>query len=92
MSAKKVNKVNILKEVAVYTAILFILSLTAFNINKSLKRKEPVVLAAETKIDSQSEFWNSFLRDNPSYLPGLIENGDLETAKKLDPNYLLSQF
>jgi hypothetical protein len=84
MSAKKVNDVAI--EIFIFTAALFVLFLTSININNYLTPK--TVLGAKTLVEDDSQFWNEFLSKNPTYIPGLIETGNIEKAREIDPNYI----
>lgn len=65
----------------------------------------PEVLAENTTIESEKEFWVSFLEENPEYIPGIAELarieyelGNEQEAKKLverintlDPNHEVVQ-
>ena len=84
MSAKKVNKAVI--ELFVFVAALFILLLTAVNIDGYKAHQK--VLAVETQINSDDKFWEDFLTKNPDYVPGWVEVGRIDKVKQIDPNYL----
>ena len=86
MSAKYVN--NIVKEIFIYTSLLFVLLLTSINIYNYLTPKELAVLGAETE-NKEEVFWQDFLTKNPNYIPGWIETGRLDKAKEIDPNFKL---
>ena len=86
MSAQKVNKSA--KEVFVYVFFLFVLLLTAVNINTFLKPKEVEVLGIQTQ-NEDIVFWEEFLSKHPNYIPGWIELGELDKVKQIDPNYPL---
>lgn len=85
MSAPRVNKAT--KEIFIYVSLLFILLLTAININNYLNPKKTKVLGLTTE-NQEAVFWQTFLAKNPDYVPGWIETGNLNEAKKIDPNYL----
>ena len=86
MSAKKVNKAAI--ELFVFVAALYILLLSAVNIENYLTPKKVIkVLGAETQVTSDKKFWEEFLTKNPSYIPGWIEIGRMDKVKEIDPNY-----
>ena len=85
MSAIKVNKS--VKELLIYISLLFVLLLTSINIDGYLKPKVVKILGVETE-NKNEEFWKDLLTKNPNYIPGLIEIGDTEKAKEIDPNYL----
>jgi hypothetical protein len=85
MSAKWVNKIAL--DLFMFVAALFILFLTATNIENYLAPKE--VLGAETQVDTTENFWQDFLIKNPNYIPGWIEIGRVDKVKEIDPNYEL---
>jgi len=88
MSAQKVNSVIV--ELFIYVALLFILLLTATNIESYQAPKIPLkVLGAKTQVNSDDKFWGDFLTKNPSYIPGWVETGKMDKAKEIDPNYLI---
>lgn len=90
---------------ATAVGLLVSLTLISFNINAYLNQKK--VLAAETQqgeaaqLKSEASFWESFLAQNPTYLPGWLELskieyelgnkdyavGALNTAKAINPNF-----
>jgi hypothetical protein len=86
MSGSTVNKNR--RHLLLGVAILILILLSMFNVNNlfSLPQK---VLGTETKIDQSADFWNDFLTKNPNYIPGLIETGDIDRAKQIDPNFQL---
>lgn len=84
MSALKVNKTA--KQIFVYVVILFMLLLSAININNFLQPRKQV-LGIETQNIPNVEFWQTFLKDHPNYIPGWIELGRLDRVKEIDPNY-----
>lgn len=86
MSAQKINKVS--KDLFVYVVLLFILLLTAVNINNFLQPRVQV-LGIETQDTSNKDFWENFLKIHPNYVPGWIELGELDKVKQIDPNFLL---
>ena len=86
MSAKYVN--NIVKEIFIYTSLLFVLLLTSINIYNYLSPKKLAVLGAETE-NKEEVFWQDFLTKNPNYIPGWIETGRLEKGREIDPNFEL---
>lgn len=85
MSNKKVKQ-NLI-QIFIYTVLLFILFLSAFNVKSSLKPKVKV-LGVETKNNDQL-FWNNFTSKHPNYIPGWIEIGRMDKVKEIDPNYQL---
>lgn len=83
---------NALKELGFYIAVLVLLAVAAFNLTLYLSSKK--VLGAHTNDLSATqapnqEFWISFLKKNPDYIPGQIEMGNLSAVKKIDPNYII---
>jgi hypothetical protein len=72
-------------EILAITVALFIILLTIINIENCLTPTK--VLGAETKNDTDQQFWTDFLNKNPNYIPGLIEVGNIDKAKEIDPNY-----
>ncbi len=84
MSAKKVNKSA--REVFIFVVLLFILLLTAININSFLQPKIKV-LGVQTEKSSNVEFWSDFLSQHPNYIPGWIELGRTDKVLEIDPNY-----
>ncbi len=84
MSAKRLNEIS--KELFMYVFILFILLLTAANINNFLKPKTKV-LGIETHNTSDIEFWEDFLKNHPRYIPGWVEIERLDKVKEIDPNW-----
>ena len=84
MSAHKVNKIA--KEIFIYVLFLFILLLTAVNINTFLQPKIKV-LGIETQDNSDVDFWNNFLAQHPNYIPGWVAIGRMDKVKEIDPNY-----
>ena len=86
MPAQKLNKT--VKEIFVYVVLLFVLLLTAANINTFLQPKiSTKVLGIETQNNSDTEFWQGFLSQHPNYIPGWIEIGRMDKVKQIDPNY-----
>jgi len=86
MSTKKINKTSV--QLLILVSTLFILLLTAVNIETFLTSKK--VLGIEAQADSSSLFWENFLNKNPDYIPGWIEVGRNDIANKIDPNYKLN--
>lgn len=68
----------------VFVFIFLILSLV--NVKNIYYSKK--VLGAKSQTNITSDFWSNFLKSNPTYLPGLIENGQKDKALSIDPNYL----
>ncbi len=85
MSANKVNK--IVKELFIFVTIVFILLLSATNLENFQKPKR--VLGIETQVVSDDKFWEEFLSKNPNYIPGWLETGRIDKVKEIDPNYEL---
>ncbi len=79
---------NIKPQILAGAFIIFIILLTALNINSYFSPDTTKVLGAETEISSE-EFWTEFLTDNSNYIPGWIEIGRLDKASQIDPNYFL---
>lgn len=84
----KVNRLNSTsKELFIYVLVLFLLLLASINIDTSLQPRK--ILGIETQQNTNNEkFWQDFLKQNPSYVPGLIETGQKDKANLIDPNYL----
>jgi hypothetical protein len=87
MSAKKVNIAA--RQLFIYVALLFVLLLTAINIESYQTPSKPVkVLGTETQINNDQIFWQDFLSKNPNYIPGWIETVRPDKIKEIDPNYI----
>lgn len=72
----------------IVTVIIFILlCLSLINI-KFISSYKPVLGAHSEITNDKSDFWGDFTSINPNYIPGLIENGDIDKAKEVNPNYL----
>lgn len=71
--------------VFIFVSILFILLLTSINIEKYFQPKR--VLGVETKVENNTEFWESLLERNPNYIPGWVELGRKDKVQSIDPNY-----
>jgi len=87
---KKINS-NI-EHIIIYTAILLILLLTAFNLQGYLGEKKvlgaSIVQAADNfKPQADRAFWEDFVNKNPNYIPGWIELGRMDKVREIDPNY-----
>lgn len=68
--------------------VMFILLLTSFNIH--LISSSDKVLGIKTQAeDNVKNFWDEFLKEHPNYIPGLLETGQIEKVKQIDPNYFL---
>ena len=74
------------KQLIVYLVIIFVLCLTAFNVYLVSTPKK--VLGVSIQENSQGKFWSEFLQKHPNYIPGLIEIGQIQKVKQIDPNYL----
>lgn len=88
--SKKIN--NNIELVIVYTAVLIILLLTAFNLQNYLGDKK--VLGVSVSIDTKNTksisdraFWENMVDKNPNYIPGWIELGRMDKVREIDPNY-----
>lgn len=66
---------------------LLLLSIVNIKNYTSEKQVNEVVLGAKTDKISNDEFWNSFLNENPNYIPGWIEVNKLDKVRQIDPNY-----
>jgi hypothetical protein len=85
MSAKRVNKITF--QVLMLIAVLIILFLSATNIRSYFT---PVkVLGIESSEESDTLFWEKFLKNNPEYIPGWLEIGRIDKANEIDPNYII---
>jgi len=85
MSIQKVNKSA--REVFIYVFFLFVLLLTAVNINTFLTPTKVGVLGVHIENTSNYDFWKGFLLKHPDYVPGWIELGRLDKVEEIDPNY-----
>lgn len=85
MSAKKLN---ISLQLLIYTATLFLLLLTALNLNNYFMPKKVLGLTADEDNGSEA-FWQDFLSKNPNYIPGWIELKRYDKVMQIDPNFLL---
>lgn len=74
-------------EILIITVTLFVILLTIINIENCLTPKK--VLGAETKTDSDQQFWSDFLTKNPEYVPGWYEVGRIDKVREIDPNHEL---
>lgn len=70
----------------IYFLIVFLLLLTSLNIKNRLTPRS--VLGAEVETGSSEDFWQDFVTENPSYIPGWIELGRLDKAEVIDPNFV----
>lgn len=87
MSAKKVNRRS--KEYYILAILtVAILLLSAINLNTYLKPDTNTVLAAETE-NVEIVFWQNFLTNNPSYIPGWMDLGREDKVRSIDPNYII---
>lgn len=90
---KKNEKVNNnVEQTVVYTAILVILLLSAFNIQYYLGKRNVlgssvVIASGITEDTSDRVFWEDFVHKNPNYIPGWIELGRMDKVREIDPNY-----
>ncbi len=83
MNKAKVNKNTTYLILIVSAFILLLLSMV--NIKTISTNKE--VLGIKTQTESDEEFWNNFLVNNPNYIPGWIEIGKFEKAASINPNF-----
>lgn len=85
--------------------ILVSLTLISLNIKTYLNQKKVLAVATEsdktTQLKNEASFWEGFLSQNPTYLPGWLELskieyelgdkdyalGALNTAKAINPNF-----
>lgn len=92
---KKSKKPNSnIEQIIIYTAVLIVLLLTAFNLQNYLGDKKVLgvsVSMAHENIESISDrlFWEDVVEKNPSYIPGWIELGRMDKVREIDPNYEL---
>jgi len=70
--------------VIVTVMLLFLLALINFD---SYLHPQKVLGVETVKAEDNNEFWPGFLKKNPDYIPGLIETGNLDRVKQIDPNY-----
>lgn len=77
-------------QIIIYLFSLFILILTIININNFLTPVQVLGLQVESS-STDIEFWNQFLKKYPNYLPGLIETGEFEKVKKINPNFIFDR-
>ncbi len=82
-----INVKRVSQDLLLYVVILFILFLTAINLDNFLTPKKVLGAASNEKVNEQ-EFWESFLDKNPNYIPGFIETKQMDKANKIDPNYI----
>lgn len=75
------------KQVIIYISLLVLLFLSAINLNNYFKPVKVLGIKTDTEKDNDL-FWQKFLEKNPNYLPALIEIGEIEKVKLLDPNFL----
>jgi hypothetical protein len=70
----------------IYLVAIFMIVISFININIYLKQKTVKILGISTH-GNETVFWKDFLEKNPNYIPGWIEIGRTDKAKKIDPNY-----
>lgn len=88
--SKKTN--NSIEQIIIYTAVLIVLLLTAFNIQNYLDNKKVLGISASIipeNLESVSDrlFWEDMVEKNPNYIPGWIELGRMDKVREIDPNY-----
>lgn len=76
------------KQVINYILIITLLLLSALNINNIFKPKQVLGIRNEETGISTEKFWQEFSKEHPKYLPALVELGETNKVKRLDPNYL----
>lgn len=92
MQHKRFRKIikKTFQEYLILGAIAIVILLSSINLSEYFAPKK--VLGTTTNIDNQYSvnkiFWENFLKENPEYIPGWIELGNLEKARSIDPNYI----
>lgn len=81
------HKAKVNNNFFIVIAIVFItLCLSLINIQNISSSK--LVLGTHSNMEKgEPDFWEEFLKSNPSYIPGLIEAGKVNQAKQIDPNF-----
>lgn len=82
------KKDSITNQFYLYLSILFLLAISALCL-KIYSNPIKVLGASsrDTQIQTNIEYWNSFLIENPNYIPGWIEIGRIDKVMEIDPNY-----
>lgn len=76
------------KNLLITALVIFILFLSAYNIKSYFAPMK--VLGVETQsLRLEKEFWENFLKENPSYIPGWVELGRTDKVTEIDPNFFL---
>ena len=90
MSKLKNKKYRFPKDLCVFIISLILLTLSFINIGNIFSHKKVLGIKTEETTAQQSaqKFWGNFLKNNPNYIPGLIEVGNFDKAKQIDPNYI----
>lgn len=90
MSSTAHKTVDTFLNLLVYISILFLLLLSANNINNHLQIEN--VLGTESENLSQTDkyvaFWENFLSENPNYAPGWKEVERMDRVHEIDPNFI----
>jgi hypothetical protein len=68
-------------------SVLAILAFSFINLKNYFTHKK--ILGIESYSNIQSNYWTGFLKQNPNYIPGLLETESLEKARQIDPNFQL---
>lgn len=99
---KQPSKKELLKAFFIPIAVLVILTLATLNLQVYLSgSSQNQVLAETTSLEKEGKFWEGFLSQNPTYIPGWIEYAKInlkldnpekveraeKNIKNLDPNY-----
>lgn len=88
--SRSTEKHKIYRSLFIFTFIIVVVILSSFNIYLFFKPNK--VLGISTSLTrsqiSRNVFWDGFLEQNPKYIPGLIETGQTQKAKEIDPNYI----
>lgn len=76
-------------ELIVFVYVALIMLLTSANISYFLTPKKVLGIKTVDSSAQKQSFWSTFLAKNPDYIPGLIEAGNNDRAKEIDPNYVM---
>jgi hypothetical protein len=83
------KRLDVYIELIICVSVAIIMLLTSFNISTFLMPKKVLGIKTDGAESTRFDFWNSFLANNPSYIPGWIEIGRTDKVKEIDPNYII---
>ncbi len=72
-----------------FVALVVLLSIINISIYRSGSQVLGVSTSKKVNQGSETEFWDKFLLEHPSYIPGYLETNQIEKAMEIDPNYVI---